>query len=262
MRLRSGFKGSVDYSGLSWFRRLFTVRRQTDPLFQLPEVIDKPRGNRIMVLAPHADDEVLGCGGTVYKHHLATDHITAVFMTNGSQGHVMAGGLKGQILIDTRENEARAAGEILGVTDSVFLRNPDGALEVCPATVQQLTDLFESRRPDLLYVPSPMETHRDHKATCLIAAHAVAACTWPVEVYLYEVWAPVPANCAVVIDLAHKVRAARAYRSQMDERELYVLAVTNLAHYRGITCLPGQDVSVECFLRLDRTVFTEFAQSI
>jgi LmbE family N-acetylglucosaminyl deacetylase len=48
----------------------------------------------LLVLARHQDDGALGCGGTVYKHHLAGDRVTAVYMTDGSQGHEMARGLR------------------------------------------------------------------------------------------------------------------------------------------------------------------------
>lgn len=96
--------------------------------------------------------------------------------------------------------------------------------------------------------------------TCLIAARALAACSWTMPVYLNEVWAPVPATRAVALDLERKIRAVRIYCSEMEERELCVAALTNLARYRGVTCLPGQNVPVECFLRVDRAAFVERAE--
>jgi LmbE family N-acetylglucosaminyl deacetylase len=262
MGLRSRIGGLADRSGLGWVRRLFGRRAQNVPLFALPELIDKPAGTRALVLAPHADDEALGCGGVVYKHHLAGDHVTAVFMTDGSQGYEMAGTLRGQALIEAREQEARAAAEILGIGQCLFLRNADAALEASPATVAQLQRVLEARRPDIVYVPSPLDTHRDHRQTCAIAARALANCSWELQVYLYELWSPITANCAVIIDLDRKLQAIRCYRSQMDERQLYLAVASNLARYRGLTCLPGQDVRIECFLRLDRAAFAELAWTV
>lgn len=245
----------------AWLRRQLSALGGSRPLFDLPELIEKPDGTRVMVIAPHADDEALGCGGTLYKHHLAGDSVTAVFMTDGSQGDAMSGGITGQALIDLREREAREAAAILGIRECVFLRNPDTSLQCSPQTIAQLSGLLESTRPDVVYVPSPLDTHRDHRQACLIAAKAFANCPWPIEVYLYEVWAPLQASCAVTIDIDRKTQAVRVYRSQMDERELYVTGMTCLARYRGMTCVPGRDVPVECFMRMDRAAFVKFATS-
>ena len=254
---RSAYRGVA-----AWVRRARALLTDRDPLFELPELLEKPEGTRVLVVAPHPDDETIGCGGTLYKHHLAGDHITAVFMTDGSQGEKLAGGISGQALVELREREARAATAVLGINECIFLRNPDASLRCSPQTVGQLDSLFDSLRPDVVYVPSPLDTHRDHRQTCAIAARALANCLWPVQVYLWEIWAPVPANCAVVIDLERKIQAVRIYRSQMDERELFVTGATALARYRGVTTLPGHDVAVECFLRLDRAAFVEFAESM
>ena len=42
---------------------------------------------KIIVLAPHPDDEIIGCGGTIYTYHLRNSEITVVFMTDGGKGH-------------------------------------------------------------------------------------------------------------------------------------------------------------------------------
>lgn len=262
MGLRSLFSRSANRGVAAWLRRLPSLLKRVEPLFELPELIDKPEGTRVMVVAPHADDETFGCGGTIYKHHLAGDRITAVFMTDGSKGYEQAGGISGQALIELRKREAQAAAAALGINECIFLRNSDTSLQCSPQTVGQLGCLLDSLRPDVVYAPSPLDTHRDHRQACVIAAHALANCSWPVQVYLYEIWAPVPANCAVAIDLERKIQAVRIYRSQMDGRELHVTSTTALARYRGVTCLPGQDVPVECFLRLDRAAFVEFAQGM
>jgi LmbE family N-acetylglucosaminyl deacetylase len=242
--------------------RLLSQLMGRRPLFELPECLEKPAGARVMVIAPHPDDETIGCGGTLHKHHLAGDRVTAVFMTDGSKGDALAGGISREALIELREREAQAAAAVLGIDECVFLRNPDTSLQCSAHTVGQLSRLLKSLQPDIVYAPSPLETHHDHRAACVIAAHALGEYSRPVQVYLYEIWTPVTANCVVPIDIEHKAAAVRCYRSQMDERELFVVAVTNLARYRGVTCLPGRDVSVECFLRLDRDAFAEFAESM
>lgn len=261
MNWRSLF-GHRARGSLGVLHRLISLSRGGRPIFDSPVIVDKPEGTRVLVVAPHADDETLGCGGTILKHHLAGDRITALFMTDGSQGHEKAGGAVGQALVEVREREAQAAAKVLGIDDCIFLRNPDTQLRVSPNTVGQLGKHLSSLRPDVVYAPSPLDTHRDHRQACAIVAESLAVCTWPLEIYLYEIWAPVPANCAVPIDLARKVEAIRIYQSQLDQQELYVTAATSLARYRGTTCLPGQDIAVECFLRVDRAAFADLLRNL
>jgi LmbE family N-acetylglucosaminyl deacetylase len=255
------------FGGLAQLRRSADVRRLLDlfvrprPFFEPPQCLDKPQGSRVIVIAPHPDDETLGCGGTLYKHHKAGDRITAVFMTDGAKGDILAQGLTGQALVELREREARTAADALGISECVFLRNPDTALECSPRTIAQLGRLLASSRPDVVYVPSPLDHHRDHRRACEIVARALAEYPEDVQVYVYETWTPIPANCAVPIDLERKLNAVRAYGSQMDEREICVHGAASLARYRGITCLPGKDIAVECFLRLDRAAFINAVQS-
>ena len=54
--------------------------------YRQPRLVDVPEGRRILVLAPHMDDEILGCGGTLRKHVRAGAGVTAVFMTDGRRG--------------------------------------------------------------------------------------------------------------------------------------------------------------------------------
>lgn len=262
MAFASMLRRYVPRSAKRPLRYLRSLLTRPKPLFELPELVEKPEGSKVVVVAPHPDDETFGCGGTIYKHYLAGDRVTVVFMTDGIKGDNLAGGAAGESLVALREQEARAAARTLGVTECVFLRNSDASLALSPSTVAQLRRILDSSAPDVIYAPSPLETHRDHRQGSAITAHALADFPEPVEVYLYEIWAPVPANCAVPIDLEHKIRASRIYRSQMDSRELYVAALTGLARYRGITCVPGQDLAVECFLRLDRAAFLELARGV
>src|SRR5262249_16698376 len=142
MGLRSLFNGPENRGIAAWLRRARSVLTDSDPLFELPELLEKPAGTRVMVVAPHADDEPLGCGGPRFKHHLAGDRIAAVFMTDGSKGDAFTDGIGGEALIELREREARAAASVLGIDECVFLRNPDAALQCSPRAVEQLRRLL------------------------------------------------------------------------------------------------------------------------
>src|SRR5258705_86546 len=87
-----------------------------------PPVVCKPESGKILVLAPHMDDEVLGCGGTIARHAQAGADVTVIFLTDGRRGIGTIAALpepergrRERELVDTRKQEARRAGEILGV---------------------------------------------------------------------------------------------------------------------------------------------------
>jgi hypothetical protein len=51
-----------------------------------PAILWRPEGRRFVVLAPHMDDEVIGCGGTLYKHIQGGAIVTVIYMTDGRYG--------------------------------------------------------------------------------------------------------------------------------------------------------------------------------
>lgn len=238
--------------GESFARLLARFAPAKAELFSLPERVAKPEGSRIVVFAPHPDDETLGCGGTLRQHQLAGDSITAVFVTDGRMGRERFPGLTPDELVAVRETEAREAARLLGIRECIFLRNPDTQLEVTGETIAQARRIIETLQPDLLYLPSPFESHRDHQRTCAIVARALDDGAGAPRICLYEVWTPLLANLIVPIDLDYKIRVIQVYRSQLDERQQYVAAASCLARYRGMSCLYSLDTPAECFLRCDR----------
>ena len=97
-------------------------------VFTSPAMVCEPEGRRILVLAPHMDDETIGCGGALVRHARKGAHITVIFLTDSNGGSKTLLGLKGeerhqreQELIVIRRNEAVAALEALSIQESFFL---------------------------------------------------------------------------------------------------------------------------------------------
>src|SRR5215203_5449897 len=76
----------------------------------------------VLVLAPHPDDEAIGCGGTLIRHAKQGDRVTAVFLTSGELGLKH---LAPDLAWSIREREAQEAARVLGLADLRFLRCPD-----------------------------------------------------------------------------------------------------------------------------------------
>lgn len=189
---------------------------------------------KVMVIAPHPDDESIGCGGTLCLHARRGDPIAVVYLTSGELGLKHLPRNKAWL---TREQEAVKAARILGVARRFFLRLPDWFVgEHLDRAARKLSPLLKRWRPDLVYLPHAKEWHPDHQAALPIvrAALKAAGAARP-AVRAYEVWTPLAdydhvENISAV--MSRKLRALRAHRSQLNEFD-YVRAVTGLNQFRG-----------------------------
>jgi LmbE family N-acetylglucosaminyl deacetylase len=196
----------------------------------------KPRPpTSVVVLAPHPDDEVLGCGGALCRHAAAGDRIVVVFLTSGELG------LKRLAREDAwriREDEARAAARILGIAAVEFLRGPDwGLKEARPTLAPAVRDTLLCEQPRVIYLPHPGDGHPDHQAVLPLLRRALGRRRRAVpELRAFEVWTPLPSYDQVVDiteQMPRKLKALRAHRSQLGEFD-YIRAITGLNQYRGL----------------------------
>ena len=136
-----------------------------------PTTAESVEARRVLVLAPHHDDEVLGCGGLILQLAAGGANVVCVFVSDGSGGaEGPPKGLTKDEYSERRGAEAEAAAEVLGIDSVVHLGARhglrDGALT---SSLDQLTShieaLLEQHRPDLLLLPSPLEVTPDHQAT-------------------------------------------------------------------------------------------------
>lgn len=209
----------------------------------------QPGSERIVVLAPHSDDEVLGCGGAIALHRRARAPVTVVVLTDGSAGSGKLRGLAGEELrqareqlIGTRKAETRAAMAELDVDDVVFLEARDGHLAADSTVAGHLAPILERTQPQIVYVPSFLEQHPDHRAANQVLLDAVGSVAVHFAVHAYEVWTPQFPNCLVTIDsVIHLKRTALAhYHSQLLEAD-FQHGILGLNAYRAMTQpLPGR----------------------
>jgi LmbE family N-acetylglucosaminyl deacetylase len=134
-------------------------------------------GGRVLVVAPHPDDETLGCGGTLVKHRRAGDMVRVVQVTDGRASR--AGGLGAREMAARRQAEARQAMAILGV-DLVWLGLPEREWRE-DDLLGRLRHVLAETRPALLYAPSPIDYHPEHVRVARVLAGAAVAC--PVRVF-------------------------------------------------------------------------------
>ena len=187
----------------------------------------------VLVIAPHPDDESLGCGGTLCKHAARGDRVVVVYVTSGELGLKHLSREKAWAI---REREAQRAAEVLGVAAVEFLRLPDWSLDGNVARgARMLRPLLDREKPARIYVPHEREWHPDHRAALRILRAACRGRNSRAEVLAYEVWTPLSEHDQVEdisAAMPRKLRALRAHRSQLDQFD-YVRAVRGLNQFRG-----------------------------
>ncbi len=202
-----------------------------------------------LVIAPHPDDEVIGCGGAIRSRVERGERVSVVFLTSGELGlkHFPR-----ERAWKVRETEARKSSRILGLAKLHFLRQPDWMLgDHVSATATALKPLLDEEKPGIIYLPHPNDGHPDHQATLPILRAALKRCRdLKPKLLAYEVWTPLAAP-DVAVDISRvmpcKLRALRAHRSQLDEFD-YVKAMTGLNQFRG--ALAGKCRFAEVFQTL------------
>lgn len=207
------------------------VRRQLAGLqpCPLPRLLDLTLARKVLVFAPHPDDETLGCGGTLARLAQMCP-VKVVLVTDGSG----AGGLPAGAGV-VRQAEFIKALALLGVTDSIQLNQPDGSFEGGPDLALRVQGVLADYQPDWVFLPSALDYHRDHVR---IAAFLEPLCRRALSVkqlLFYEIWAPVPATHIVdITEQADIKRAALAAHATAMECGDYMRAIDGLNRYRGL----------------------------
>jgi len=202
----------------------------------------------ILIIAPHPDDEVLGCGGIMRKYATEGGNVNVLIVSRGKKE------LYSEERINNVRKEALTAHNLLGVKKTRFLDFPAPDLDTIPlaeisAAISKVIYEFNA---DTLFIPHRGDIHHDHKIVfnaALVASRPVGDC--PVKsIYSYETlseteWAPPFGEDAFIPDyfvgiydaFPDKVNAMKCYKSQLREfpnpRSLKSLEA--LANMRGST---------------------------
>lgn len=228
---------------------------QVSGVFNRSALVWQPGNEKVLVLAPHMDDETIGCGGALALHALRGAAITAVFLTDGRNGSSEVARLQGgelvrrqRELVSVRKQEAREALDTLGVQGMVCLEAADGELERCDWIATRLQALLLEARPQLVYLPFFLEEHPDHRAVSRILLDATSNTALDFKCLGYEVWTPLFPNCFVDIreTIAIKKAAIGAYRSQLAQAD-YLHTAVGMNAYRSAALIDGRNGYAEAF---------------
>ena len=195
-----------------------------------------PDVSRVLVLAPHPDDEVFGCGGALRLHVMAGTSVRVAIVT--------AGDAAGDSVV--RLAESAAAAMIIGYPDPDCWMLPDRKVLYGEQLVRRIVDAINETSAQLLYAPSLWENHPDHRAVALASLEAIRR-HGQCRVMFYEVNAPLRPNYIIDISSVIEIKrhAISCFVSQLN-LQCYNRHVEALGVYRTFT-LRSDVVAAEAF---------------
>lgn len=196
-------------------------------------------GQRIVVFAPHPDDETFGCGGTIAKKVSEGYEVLVAVMTDGRYAYSNVFGIDTDPtpaeLKRIRKAEVKRATKILGLGEEhlIFLDFEDGTLDENDANAErEVTRILRGHRPAEVYCVYEKDSHPDHRATCRIVDNSIRKARLHTMQYKYSIslrygriggliealLSPFRHNtiCVDISDFLHlKAMAIREFRSEV-----------------------------------------------
>jgi LmbE family N-acetylglucosaminyl deacetylase len=210
------------------------------------------RGARVLVLAPHPDDELIGCGGTLARLIAAGARVTVVHATDGSEAASLWHAPE-RVRREVRLEEAKRVGEAMGFERLIFWRESNAAFAERPERVSELTRLLEELEPALVFTPFVTDIHPDHRVLNRMLAQALAAAPAAgraARVLNYQVWSLVPPNlyCEIGEVAARQEQVLLLYATAMKVDD-YVHYCQDRNYYDAVV-VAGRPGFVEAFLEV------------
>lgn len=156
-----------------------------------------PKGEPVtLVIAPHQDDDVLGCGGLIARKRLEGYPVHVVYLTDGSASHKNHPTLSREAISELRQTEARRGLHSLGVeTPAIhFLGAEDGSLawlskERAAGISAQLAALIKEIKPDEIFTPFREDGSSEHEAAFGLLRDALSSAQHTSSrIFEYPVW--------------------------------------------------------------------------
>lgn len=203
---------------------------------------------KIVVIAPHPDDEVLGVGGTIARSVSEGHEVQVVIVTKGTDDIFSAD------LIEKGRAEAKKAHFLLGVTRTIFLDFPAAKLDTIERHIinKAISEVINEVMPEIVFLPFRGDMHIDHQIVFDAAMVAIRPNKpkFPCYVFMYETlsetnWNDYKSQAQFVPDvyinisdyLETKMNALKCYASQIQSfpNERSEDSIYYLAKLRGST---------------------------
>lgn len=203
---------------------------------------------KVLIIAPHPDDEILGVGGTIAKRTIEGHEVYVCIVTKGCEP------LFHEDFIERGRSECRKADAVLGVKETIFLDFPASMLEEVPRYKlnREILDVIQNVKPDEVYIPYHGDMQIDHKIIVnsamvalrpkykhkvkrIYAYETLSETGWDVPNTVNEFIPTVYEDISETID--RKLAAMSIFQSQLYDfpNARSIGAIDALAKYRGST---------------------------
>ena len=201
---------------------------------------------KILVVAPHPDDETLGCGGTLYRHKQEGNELYWIIVT----GISVETGWSAET-VKTRAGEIDTVADKYGFQDVLQFGLPTTRIDTLPISdlIGKFTDVYSKVEPGIIYMPFSYDVHTDHQfvAKAMQSTYKWFRSPHIQKVLMYETVSETEYNFAehrtfrpnVFVDISNylddKIEVMKLYESEMGEFPFprCETAVRSLAAFRG-----------------------------
>ena len=192
---------------------------------------------KILVIAPHPDDEVLGMGGTIKKLSKKNKIILCVVSEGATAQY------KDKKMIKVRRDSCKKTAKILGISQTIFLDYPDMRLNLSHLDInKKLEEIVEKYRPEIVYTAPKNDLNLDHQ---MVFNSTLVACrpkSGVKQILCYEIQentkVPFVPNVFENIEkeFSYKIKGFKMYKSEIEEfpNPRSITAIENLAIQRGV----------------------------
>jgi N-acetylglucosamine malate deacetylase 1 len=226
-----------------------------------PIPITAPFGTSMLVVAPHQDDEAIGCGGTLAMQLQNGYGATVLILQDGADEHENIA-MTRAALTELRNQESRDAAQVVGAESPIFLGIKDLRSNT-EAAASALRRIIEERHVDAIFTPFVLDGHPDHRACNFILAMALSKLNRTIRILQYEVWSHCIPNVLVVIDCVadKKWKMLECFRLANKAFD-YAHATKGLNMFHSRLLPAGRADFVECFFELPREEFVELVEKV
>ena len=192
---------------------------------------------KILVIAPHPDDEVLGMGGTIKKLSKKNKIILCVVSEGATAQY------KDKKMIKVRRDSCKKTAKILGISQTLFLDYPDMRLNLSHLDInKKLEEIIEKYKPEIVYTAPKNDLNLDHQ---MVFNSTLVACrpkSGVKQILCYEIQGntkvPFVPNVFENIEkeFSYKIKGFKMYKSEIEEfpNPRSITAIENLAIQRGV----------------------------
>lgn len=216
------------------------------------DIVNKMHGTNILILAPHVDDDIIGCGGAILAYLKNKCNIYIAYLTNGNKN--------GDSTI--RMKEAKKVASVLSIPESnLHFLNADDKNLINSFIDDKIESILRQNNIDTIFLPVVLDTHIDHMATTfkLINIYEKNPNMFKNihNIYLYESQSPITYKyCNTLLDITSTLK------TKMEILKIYKSQKVNLKFLVQLYKINGNSIGekkyAECYIKTNMIDYYNF----